>query len=212
LLWAKSKATSVSYLKPVRGDRIWSWPLRIFRERKLSKELLRERLDYDPLTGIFKWRPRCNYPDNWNTKYAGKPAGYLSGKGYILIRLTINGERGSYLASRLAFIYMVGECPPLVDHKDRNRQNDRWENLRGATRFENAHNSAMQSNNKSGFKGVDYRKERGKWRAMICVNRRPIHLGFFSSPEEAHAAYCAAAEKYHRDFACLGNKTAGENH
>lgn len=171
------------------------------RERKLSKELLRERLDYDPLTGIFTWKPRANYPRNWNTKYAGKTAGSLSGKGYILIKLTIDGKRGTFLASRLAFIYMEDRCPPMVDHKDRNRQNDRWENLRGATRSQNAHNSRMQSNNKSGFKGVDFVKGRDKWRAMICFNRRPKCLGYFSSPEEAHAAYCAAADKYHREFA-----------
>lgn len=170
-------------------------------ERKITQEFLRGRLDYDPLTGIFRWKPRSDCFRNWNTKYAGKPAGSLTGKGYIVIRLTINGERGKVAASRLAFIYMEGQCPPIVDHKDRNRQNDRWDNLRAATREQNARNSAMQSNNKSGFKGVDWRPERRKWRAMIGVDGRQRCLGYFSSPEEAHAAYCEAADRHHQEFA-----------
>lgn len=177
-------------------------------ERKLTEEFLRDSLEYNPLTGIFKWRLRADKNRSWNANYAGFTAGHVDKKGYTTIRLTIDGERGCFFASRLAFIYMTGQCPALVDHKDGNPRNNRWENLRGATRSQNMHNSKMQSNNRSGFKGVAWHKTSKKWRAMIGLNGRQKCLGYFSSPEEAHAVYCAASDEYHRDFACHGTRSS----
>lgn len=174
------------------------------RERKITKEFLRNSLDYDPLTGIFKWKRRADKNRSWNANYAGRVAGSVDSKGYIVVRITIDGERKCFFASRLAFIYMLGQCPPMVDHKDGCPHNNRWDNLRSATRSQNMHNSAIQSNNKSGFKGVAWHTTSKKWRAMIGVNGKQICLGYFSSPQEAHAVYCAAADKYHGQFACNG--------
>ena len=61
----------------------------------------------------------------------------------------------------------------------------------------------MHSSNKSGFKGIYWHERDKVWRAKIGVNRKQIWLGDFKSPEVAYAAYCAAAIKYHGEFAKL---------
>lgn len=91
-----------------------------------------------------------------------------------------------------------------VDHQDRNTLNNRRGNLRASTRAQNAHNTLKNSNNTSGFKGVCFYKASGKFKANITLNSRNKHLGYFDTPEEAHKAYCEAAEKYYGEFANPG--------
>mgnify|MGYP003653768617 CR=1 FL=1 len=87
-----------------------------------------------------------------------------------------------------------------VDHIDGDGLNNRRNNLRLATFGQNSQNRRINSNNKSGFKGVCFHKHSGKWRGQIRSNYKTISLGYFASPEEAHAAYCLASEKYHGEF------------
>lgn len=97
---------------------------------------------------------------------------------------------------------IVGAGPGTeVDHWDLDGLNNRRSNLRLATRGENCCNRKLQRNNTSGLKGVTYRY--GKWRAKIGVKSAKIYLGSFSTREEAYSAYCAAAAKYHGEFARL---------
>jgi hypothetical protein len=79
--------------------------------------------------------------------------------------------------------------------------NNTDENLRRATRSQQVINRRRGRNNTSGYKGVSWHKASGKWRASIRVDGRQIHLGLFDTPELAYAAYCAAAIKYHGEFA-----------
>jgi hypothetical protein len=81
------------------------------------------------------------------------------------------------------------------------RANDRLANLRLATSSQNAANKKKHSNNTSGFKGVHLRKGTSRWAAAIRVGQKRIHLGFFSTPEQAHAAYAAAAKEHFGEFA-----------
>lgn len=92
----------------------------------------------------------------------------------------------------------------LVDHRDGNGLNNRRDNLRVATPRENASNCRLYSSNTSNFKGVYWHNASGKWNAQIRVNNKRISLGYFDDPEEAHAAYCEAARKYHGEFANFG--------
>jgi len=94
-----------------------------------------------------------------------------------------------------------------VDHIDGDGLNNTRDNLRLATSAQNSANRGKQSNNTSGFKGVSWNKPRGKWRAQIRVGGNQIHLGMFTSKDEAHAAYCEAAEEYFGEFANDGNAT-----
>lgn len=88
-----------------------------------------------------------------------------------------------------------------VDHVDGNGLNNTRSNLRVATTSENGMNRGKQKNNKSGFKGVCFFARTNKWVAYIRVNRKSRNLGYFFTPEEAHAAYCAAASELHGEFA-----------
>lgn len=95
------------------------------------------------------------------------------------------------------------EAKEQVDHRDGDGLNNRRENLRLATASENQRNQHRDRTNTSGFKGACWDKSVNRWKATIKVNRKCIHLGRFDTPEEAHAAYCAAAIKYHGEFARL---------
>jgi hypothetical protein len=94
----------------------------------------------------------------------------------------------------------------LVDHIDRDGLNNRRSNLRLATRSQNNANSRRRSDNASGFKGVMFYKPRGTWKAYINVDKRRINLGYYDTPELAHAAYIAAAHKHFGEFAHDGKE------
>jgi len=114
-------------------------------------------------------------------------------------------ERTPYAAHRLAWFYETGEWPSdEIDHKNRGRDDNWFENLREATRSQNVANTALRSTNTSGFKGVSFDRSRGRFLSKIKVNYRTINLGRFDAPEEAHAAYLAAAQKHFGEFACRG--------
>ena len=95
---------------------------------------------------------------------------------------------------------MTGSWPDYeVDHIDSDMLNDRWSNLRLATRGQNEANKPLTKRNRSGFKGVSWDKERNKWKAQI----KSRLIGRFDTPEEAHAAYVVELKKMHGDFARL---------
>jgi len=166
----------------------------------LDHVTVRKFLDYDPDTGVFTWRAK---PSNRaNRIRVGKPAGHVwrGPRGDAYNKLAIRGQ--AYRAARLAVFWMTGAWPSSeVDHKDGDTLNDRWSNLRLASRLENSRNRAAQINNKLGVKGVYFDKTLRRYRAQIKGDGRRWHLGLFDSTEEAHVAYCAAAKKYHGEFA-----------
>jgi hypothetical protein len=154
----------------------------------LTAERLREVLHYDPDTGVsIRLISTSHY-------LAGEIAGRINQTGYRDIM--IDGKR--YRASRLAFLYMTGN---MVDHRNMIRADDRWSNLRCATRSQNMANRLAQSNNTSGLKGAKFCKKTGKWEAQIGVRGQKRWLGYYTTKEEAHAAYCAAANKEFDEFA-----------
>lgn len=161
----------------------------------ITAQELRERLQYDPLTGRWVWlkTPRAGY--------VGRPAGSLDAKGYWVIK--IDGK--SYKASRLAHLYMTNEWPEdEMDHIDNKPWNDIWANLRQATRAENLQNRQMRHDNNSGAIGVFWNTDRGKW----CAQVSGIYLGLFDTLEEAVAARDSAAKELHGDFAVLNKDNA----
>lgn len=163
----------------------------------LQAKRLRELLDYDPRTGVFTWRiKRRGRP--YGHIPAGTRAGSLWATGYRII--CIDGK--SYRAGRLAFLWMTGKWPPnLVDHINLDRSDDRWCNLRKATRTQNGANRPVHTNNALGMKGVCYEASRKKYKAYIMVCGRTMNLGRFNTAEEAQAAYTIAADKYFGEFA-----------
>lgn len=150
----------------------------------------RKLLSYNPDTGIFIWM-HCPF----RTDLIGKEAGRTNTKGHL--QITINGK--THLAHHLAWLFMTGNWPEKqVDHKDTNKKNNCWVNLREATHGQNRANS--KSSAVSGYKGV-YKNRRGeRWYSVIRVNKFLIRLGSFTNPEEAAEAYRQAAVKYHGEF------------
>jgi len=159
------------------------WPS---RSSDVTQALLQRLFDYDPETGYF-WHRTVKLGSD-RTRLAG----CVSGSGYRYI--TVNEK--SYLAQRLAFLYMLGHWPRRhVDHRDRNRDNNAWKNMREATRRDNCGNQVARVNNKLGVKGVH--RVRNRYRAVVAGK----HLGTFATIEEASAAYEAGAKKYFGEFA-----------
>ena len=157
----------------------------------LTARRLRQLLDYDYETGVFRWKF-----DRGGKAKRGSVAGALRKNGYR--EIAIEGRR--YRAARLAWLYVYGHWPTTkkVDHRNNVRDDDRLFNLREATDAESAQNR-RRSDSLLGLKGAyRYRK---KWMSKIRVDRRQIYLGLFNSAEEAHAAYCAAAIEHFGAFA-----------
>lgn len=158
---------------------------------ELTQARLKELLHYDPETGHFMWRV------SRGRSATGSRAGTPNRAGYTQIRI----DGGFHRAHRLAFLYITGEIPPMIDHINRVKDDNRWANLRPATRQENAGNVGLQSNNTSGHRGVAWDKCRGKWMAHGTRDGRMKHLGYFISLEEAAAAARAWREDYFGKFA-----------
>jgi hypothetical protein len=87
-----------------------------------------------------------------------------------------------------------------VDHIDGDGLNNTRDNLRVATKAQNQHNRRINRDNTSGLKGVSWCKHAGKCQARITINGKLKHLGYFNTKEEAHAAYCEASAKFHKEF------------
>lgn len=164
----------------------------------LSAGYVRSILAYDPSNGLLTWKERTDAAPWWNGKWAGEPAGSVTNDGYI--RITINGRK--YMAHRLAWLITTGAWPePEADHKNTNRADNRWDNLRQATEMQNRRNRSIGRNNTTGFKGAFWNKEWRRWSSSITADGKNHFLGYFDTAEKAHEAYCAAADRLHGEFA-----------
>lgn len=162
----------------------------------ITAEELRLLFSYDPDTGEFS-RIRLNGTKQ-NRWKPGTKVGTLGPDGYIRISI----GRRLYVAQRLAFLYMTGRWPhPEVDHKDRDRSNNRWDNLREATYGQNRANRPVQKNNATGIKGVSRCSRTDKWLAFIQVAKKGHCIGRYDTISEAAQAYKDAANKFYGEFA-----------
>lgn len=100
-------------------------------------------------------------------------------------------------------MYQTGRWPPvIVDHRNLDRANDRWRNLRPADASQSQANRGVNANNKLGLKGVYQMKSRAKpFMARIMVKGKKRFLGCFRTAKEAHVAYLGAAKDGFGEFA-----------
>ena len=155
--------------------------------------VLKDILKYEPETGIFYWRTDRNH-----AVVIGSIAGGQHPGGYWMIG--INGK--NYAAHRLAWFYHYEELSPFdqVDHYNLNKIDNRLSNLRIANNSQNKQNSGVRKDCKSGIKGAHRGRRPGTYTSKIIVDGKMIWLGTFKTAEEAHDAYCKAAERYYGDF------------
>jgi hypothetical protein len=170
-----------------------------------AQDYLATILRYEPSTGKLFWRRRtlemfaasehktaemaCRF---WNSKYADKEALTALCNGHK--RGIIDGQM--VYSHRVIWKWMTGEEPPEIDHVDRVPTNNRWTNLRAATRGLNSRNMPRRSDNISGVVGVHFDKRRKYWIAQISVRGRETHLGVYPTKEPAAAARKAAEDIY----------------
>lgn len=119
-------------------------------------------------------------------------------------RYIVGINKISYLRSRIIFLWHNGWLPEVVDHIDRNKINDRIENLRAATKSDNQKNTTSRKNSISKYLGVSMCQ--GKyWRAQIKIADKNKHLGLFPTEEAAALAYNEAAKAHNGEFASLNH-------
>lgn len=155
------------------------------RVTNLTHDRLLAALDYDPATGIFRWKIRPS-----NRIHVGDRAGVVAtATGHRFI--TVDGDK--LQATRLAWFFVHTEWPKGdIRLQDGNADNCAIVNLRDVSRIELARLRSTLSTNTSGYRGVS-RHKNGRWQSSITANYKQINLGTFASPDEASTAYEHAA-------------------
>lgn len=132
------------------------------------------------------------------TLKGGRLAGTNNGKGYFSVKF----KGFFYLLHKLIYCYHNDDWPDVLDHIDRDKSNNKIENLRPANKSLNEGNTGRRENNTSGYKGVSFHLKANKWRAYLQCK----HIGLFETAEEAAEAYNEQAIIAYGEFAYL-NKT-----
>lgn len=131
-------------------------------------------------------------------------------KGCGYIRFKYLGRY--YLLHRLIFYYHHGYMPKFVDHINRDKLDNRIENLRECpTKGHNTINSKPRSDNTSKYKGVTWHKNVGKWHCSVFKGGKRYYVGIFDTPEEAAIAYNTKAIELFGEFAYLNDIKENEN-
>jgi hypothetical protein len=163
----------------------------------LTQKYLKSVLLYEPATGEFIRRVSTAY-----TTAIGEVAGCVdSSTGYI--KISVLGRQ--YYAHRLVWLYVFGRWPThSIDHKNLNRADNAFSNLREATKTENSRNTRRRADNTSGAKGVYWSSIRRRWVAEGRVNGVKRHLGCFKVFTNACRAYEQFAKAEFGEFANTG--------
>lgn len=143
----------------------------------MTQEELKSLVVYDQETGRFT---KFNNASAYKSGYEYKS---ICARGYARIRL----KGKFYSAHRLAWLYVYGDMPERIDHIDGNKLNNAISNLRKCNARQNALNTGVSKVNSCGVKGIT-RVYKGNYVARVTVNYKQIHIGTFSTIEEAKAA------------------------
>lgn len=155
---------------------------------QITQSLIRQLMDYDPLTGICVWKTRTPdiQPDerlrnSWNSQFAGKQVGFINKKtGYMQTAIRCK----MYQLHRLIWVHVYGKEPDNIDHINSVRHDNRLVNLRSVTREVNNRNAKRRHDNPSGVTGIKLNKS-GTWLVRIRINKKLIVAGCFADFDEA---------------------------
>ena len=158
-------------------------------------DVVNKLIAYNIITGVFKWKV------NKSNKKAGSIAGRVkkdSGYRYI----TINKQECA--AHRIAWLLVTKKDPyPYeIDHKDRNKGNNAFHNLRQATIQQNSSNRKIGSNNTSGHKSITYQSQQtcNPWVVCISQKNKSHYVGSFPTLEMALEARDKKGKEIYGDF------------
>lgn len=142
-----------------------------------NQAMLRSLFNYNPETGLLSRRTSAGGCS------IGTAVGYTDSRGYVKTRI----NKIEYKVHRIIWTWMTGDDPGDldVDHKNLNRTDNCWDNLRLLNRSQNKANNKGYKNNSTGIKGVSWISSKNKWRVSRRLNGKYIHLGLFNSLEEA---------------------------
>jgi hypothetical protein len=148
-----------------------------------------ELLRYDHKTGELFWNPRGN--KSWDARYANTIAGYTNSRGYVDVKVSIDGCRLRYKAHRISWLLYYGVDPVnyQIDHIDGCKNNNCIKNLRLADSSFNVQAAAPA-------KRFNFRINSGKYQSTISIQGKQIQLGTFDTEEQARAAYESAIQRY----------------
>jgi hypothetical protein len=166
------------------------------------QELLLSLLDYNKDTGELKWkaRPGCTV---WNARWVGKVAGNISSTGYLRVKVA----QPLFEAHRLIFKMVMGREPECqIDHINGDGLDNRWCNLREATKSQNMCNTRLPGKNTTGYKGVttDKRQPLLPFYGRIVIKRKLYTTPSFATPEEVSTAVVKLRGKIHGQYANHG--------
>lgn len=157
-------------------------------KKNITEERLKELFYYDPLSGEFT-RKKYMFGAKKNK------VGNVRHDGYKRICI----DYVSYLAHRLAWLYMTGEMPDdVIDHIDGNPSNNAFHNLRKVSQKLNVQNvKTHKSNSIHKCLGVSFHNRDKLWRARLYANGKQVLCKYFKNKEDAEIAYIEAKRKFH---------------
>lgn len=163
-------------------------PKRVFFP-EMTAEYLRSIVGCNPVTGQMWWLEQRGA----NARKGEIVGSYRKKDGYFQVKV----DRKMYLVHRLIWLWVNGSWPTgFLDHKNRNRSDNRIDNLRDCTLSQNGANRPAQSNNKLGCKGVHKVVWPGgsiKYKAQVYISengkKRMLYLGCYDTVEEASEVY-----------------------
>lgn len=160
----------------------------------MSEAYVHEHMEYSETLGGVVWKKRP-----WRTRSV---IGALVGTCRARYRV-VNAQRRQLYCHHVVWFLVNNAWPKHeLDHKNLDGCDNRIDNLREATRLQNARNVISKKRTAKGrLKGAFTHPDFGnRWHAQIVVDRKQIYLGSFKSEQEAHDAYCRASQKYHGEF------------
>jgi hypothetical protein len=142
----------------------------------VTRQRIAELLEYDPTSGCLTWKVTRS-----RKALVGSIAGSVTRKGYRAV--TIDGK--PYLVHRLVWYYVYGYWPIEIDHIDRNKLNNKIDNLREVDRCTNNQNKPVYATNTSGTPGIHWHRPTNRWEVIIQRNNTKHYLGTFHELEDA---------------------------
>jgi len=177
-------ANQCRVLTTLRKDRIMAVP-------NFTLARVHELLNYDQHSGRFTWKRSRRGPAK-----AGDQAGYKRPDGYIKIKI----DGSAVWAHRLAWFYVHGAWPEnQIVHINGNSSDNSIANLRDVSPRTNMQNERQARRRKNGgtMLGAHWSKTWKRWKSSINAGGRLLHVGWFDTEQQAHAAYIAAKRKLH---------------